>query len=376
MSIEKIKKAVIREDLLSITENYKEAIILNQFIYWSERVNDADKFIEAENKIARENGEQEREPIYGWIYKTAEELSDEIMLGLSASQTRKYIAKLVDYGYIQKRNNPKYKWDRTLQYKVNLVNIARALKRKGYSLCDYKIEIPADNAGSNAHQCVINEAYNKNRNVSDNETIPETTITDTINNKDYNSETTTINAFTSREEVKGDIYAFERKSTPQKQEKSALKVPYIDAQNFTWEELHEHIHVRVTKMFQKHGVDDPEKLEELCKIIEYFYRKYDCGWKRYTILSDKALEGIVVKYLYPSYLLEENDVYSFESYKKMIDKYFNTDFGKNDKNGYGTKVPVELSLPHFMDDAIRESMAMNSLDMTDCIKSVHVDYYE
>lgn len=376
MSIEKIKKAVIREDLLSITENYKEAIILNQFIYWSERVNDADKFIEAENKIARENGEQEREPIYGWIYKTAEELSDEIMLGLSASQTRKYIAKLVDYGYIQKRNNPKYKWDRTLQYKVNLVNIARALKRKGYSLCDYKIEIPADNAGSNAHQCVINEAYNKNRNVSDNETIPETTITDTINNKDYNSETTTINAFTSREEVKGDIYAFERKSTPQKQEKSALKVPYIDAQNFTWEELHEHIHVRVTKMFQKHGVDDPEKLEELCKIIEYFYRKYDCGWKRYTILSDKALEGIVVKYLYPSYLLAENDVYSFAMYKKMIDKYFNTDFGKNDKNGYGTKVPVELSLPHFMDDAIRESMAMNSLDMTDCIKSVHVDYYE
>ena len=376
MSIEKIKKAVIREDLLSITENYKEAIILNQFIYWSERVNDADKFIEAENKIARENGEQEREPIYGWIYKTAEELSDEIMLGLSASQTRKYIAKLVDYGYIQKRNNPKYKWDRTLQYKVNLVNIARALKRKGYSLCDYKIEIPADNAGSNAHQCVINEAYNKNRNVSDNETIPETTITDTINNKDYNSETTTINAFTSREEVKGDIYAFERKSTPQKQEKSALKVPYIDAQNFTWEELHEHIYVRVTKMFQKHGVDDPEKLEELCKIIEYFYRKYDCGWKRYTILSDKALEGIVVKYLYPSYLLAENDVYSFAMYKKMIDKYFNTDFGKNDKNGYGTKVPVELSLPHFMDDAIRESMAMNSLDMTDCIKSVHVDYYE
>lgn len=376
MSIEKIKKAVIREDLLSITENYKEAIILNQFIYWSERVNDADKFIEAENKIARENGEQEREPIYGWIYKTAEELSDEIMLGLSASQTRKYIAKLVDYGYIQKRNNPKYKWDRTLQYKVNLVNIARALKRKGYSLCDYKIEIPADNAGSNAHQCVINEAYNKNRNVSDNETIPETTITDTINNKDYNSETTTINAFTSREEVKGDIYAFERKSTPKKQEKSALKVPYIDAQNFTWGELHEHIHVRVTKMFQKHGVDDPEKLEELCKIIEYFYRKYDCGWKRYTILSDKALEGIVVKYLYPSYLLAENDVYSFAMYKKMIDKYFNTDFGKNDKNGYGTKVPVELSLPHFMDDAIRESMAMNSLDMTDCIKSVHVDYYE
>lgn len=199
MSIEKIKKAVIREDLLSITENYKEAIILNQFIYWSERVNDADKFIEAENKIARENGEQEREPIYGWIYKTAEELSDEIMLGLSASQTRKYIAKLVDYGYIQKRNNPKYKWDRTLQYKVNLVNIARALKRKGYSLCDYKIEIPADNAGSNAHQCAINAPQNENQIVSGNEAIPEITTETTI--IDYQTENTDNKVFSQEEKT-------------------------------------------------------------------------------------------------------------------------------------------------------------------------------
>ena len=46
MSTEKIKKAVIREDLLSITNDFRKAIILNQFIYWSERVSDADKFIE------------------------------------------------------------------------------------------------------------------------------------------------------------------------------------------------------------------------------------------------------------------------------------------------------------------------------------------
>ena len=32
MSITKIKKAVIREDLLSITGDYRKAIILNQFI--------------------------------------------------------------------------------------------------------------------------------------------------------------------------------------------------------------------------------------------------------------------------------------------------------------------------------------------------------
>lgn len=142
MNINKIKKAVIREDLLSIVGNYKEAIILNQFLYWSERVDDADKLIEKENEIARKNGEPEREPLYGWMYKTAEELSEETMLGLSAVQMRRYIKALVDRGFVYERQNPKYKWDRTMQYRINLVAIAKALKTNGYALNDYKIDIP------------------------------------------------------------------------------------------------------------------------------------------------------------------------------------------------------------------------------------------
>lgn len=50
--MEKIKKVVLREDLLAITGDFRKAIILKQFIYWSERVSDADKFIEKENEIA------------------------------------------------------------------------------------------------------------------------------------------------------------------------------------------------------------------------------------------------------------------------------------------------------------------------------------
>lgn len=59
--MEKIKKVVLREDLLAITGDFRKAIILKQFIYWSERVSDADKFIEKENEIARKNGEEEKE---------------------------------------------------------------------------------------------------------------------------------------------------------------------------------------------------------------------------------------------------------------------------------------------------------------------------
>lgn len=294
----------------------------------------------------------------GGCYASNEHLANFCMC--SKSKVSSGISKLIEKGYIYvEKFDGRKRWLRVRKNK-------NQCESSGGKSADYQnndCRLP-ENGMQKSFSCDSASRKNDERN-------------NNISNIDINTlNNTDINAFTSIEEVKGDIYAFERKSTPQKQEKSAPKVPYIDARNFTWEELHEHIYARVTKMFQKHGVDDPEKLEELCKIIEYFYRKYDCGWKRYTILSDKALEGIVVKYLYPSYLLAENDVYSFAMYKKMIDKYFNTDFGKNDKNGYGTKVPVELSLPHFMDDAIRESMAMNSLDMTDCIKSVHVDYYE
>lgn len=184
----RIKKAVIREDLLSITNDYRKAIILNQFIYWSERVSDADKFIKKENEIAKNNGEEERELFYGWIYKTAEELADEVMLGLSASQIRRYISDLVDMGYISKRNNPKYKWDRTLQYRVNLVNIAKDLKKNGYPLSDYKIEIP-ENEKFNAHECAINNEPMENQTQVSDEAIPKNTNID-YSNRDYDSEIT------------------------------------------------------------------------------------------------------------------------------------------------------------------------------------------
>ena len=184
----RIKKAVIREDLLSITNDYRKAIILNQFIYWSERVSDADKFIKKENEIAKNNGEEERELFYGWIYKTAEELADEVMLGLSASQIRRYISDLVDMGYISKRNNPKYKWDRTLQYRVNLVNIAKDLRKNGYPLSDYKIKIP-ENEKFNAHGCAINNEPMENQTQASDEAIPKSTNID-YSNKDYDSEIT------------------------------------------------------------------------------------------------------------------------------------------------------------------------------------------
>lgn len=140
--ITKLKRAVIKEEYIAITGDFQKAVILNQFVYWSERVKDFDDFIQQENKRAVEYGLEEQDFTNGWIYKTAEELSDETMLGLSSASMRSHIKVLIDKGFISERNNPKYKWDRTKQYRVNLVEITKALLNEGYTLEGYKIDLP------------------------------------------------------------------------------------------------------------------------------------------------------------------------------------------------------------------------------------------
>lgn len=140
--MKKLKRAVIKEEYVAITGDYVAAIILNQFIYWVDRMKTVDEYIEQENQRAKANGKTNNiELSRGWIYKTAEELNDELMLGVSANTIRKYIKVLLDKGFLHERRNPAHKWDRTLQYRVDLVAVGKALKKCGYVLSDYKIEL-------------------------------------------------------------------------------------------------------------------------------------------------------------------------------------------------------------------------------------------
>ena len=139
--MDKLKRAIIKEEYVAITGDFEKAIILNQLIYWSERVNDFDIFIKQENERAIKNGYNETDFLNGWIYKTAEDLSQETMLNLSVATIRKHLASLISLGFIDERTNPKFKWDRTRQYRVNLVNISQALFDKGFPFEDYKIQL-------------------------------------------------------------------------------------------------------------------------------------------------------------------------------------------------------------------------------------------
>lgn len=148
--MKKLKRAVIKEELVELTGDYKKAIVLNQMIYWSERREDADKFLNEEMKRSemamgseeREKAEQlqeqaEKLKAHGWIYKSATELSEEIMMKVSKTTMGEYLKYLVTQGWLEKRKNPNWKGDNTFQYRVNLVQIQIDLNKIGYSLEGY-----------------------------------------------------------------------------------------------------------------------------------------------------------------------------------------------------------------------------------------------
>lgn len=135
-----LKRVVIKEELVELTGDFRPALILNQFIYWSERMYDADKYImEEKERALKEDLVVNIDESKGWIYKTAEELSEELMTGMSKSTLGRYIKQLIEKGYLIQRRNPKYKWDKTYQYRVNLYKIQLDLGKMGYVLEGYKL---------------------------------------------------------------------------------------------------------------------------------------------------------------------------------------------------------------------------------------------
>lgn len=139
-ALDKLKRVVIKEEFVALTGDFIKAVLLNQFIYWSERVKDFDQFITEE--LARAGQVEEKinmQLTNGWIYKKAEQLSEETMLGMAPNSILRHIKVLVERGWLDERHNPDQKWDRVKQYRVNLLLIASDLMEKGYALEGYKI---------------------------------------------------------------------------------------------------------------------------------------------------------------------------------------------------------------------------------------------
>src|SRR3989338_5487866 len=123
--------AVIRREFVDLTGDHFSAVVLNQLLYWTQRVKDFDLLLEEERSF---NPDCNVLPRHGWIYKTANELIEETMLKASHPTMRKYLMLLVDQGWIDERAHPADKWKKTTQYRVNLRKLQEDLQTIGHIL--------------------------------------------------------------------------------------------------------------------------------------------------------------------------------------------------------------------------------------------------
>jgi len=194
----KLKRAVVKEEFIALTGNHIDALLLNQFLYWRERVDDFDELLEEEQKFLTTEEEDavcEKLKKNGWIYKSAKDLSEEIMVSLAPSNMRVHIKNLIRLGYIEERNNPKYRWDKKKQYRVNLKKVIDDLLDKGYYLEGYKLPLAAFSkikARFSKTENGISKSKNQNSE-SNNQTKQNNTAILQITNIDYNNNSQTGN---------------------------------------------------------------------------------------------------------------------------------------------------------------------------------------
>ena len=122
---------VIRRELVNLTGDHFSAVVLNQLLYWTQRIKDFDLLLEEERNF---HPECNVSPRHGWIYKTGHDLIEETMLGISHPTMRKYLKLLVDQGWIDERTPPVNKWNKTTQYRVNLRKLQEDLVERGDTL--------------------------------------------------------------------------------------------------------------------------------------------------------------------------------------------------------------------------------------------------
>ena len=147
-----LKRVVIKEELVALTGDITKSIVLNQLIYWSERVRDVSAYKKQENarRLAMMGYEFDfdKELLtdlqYGWIYKSAQEMADEIMMSGSRVMVSRIFKEFEKNGWVISRRNPKNKMDKTKQYRVDIVQIQKDLYELGYNLEGYPLYEPAN----------------------------------------------------------------------------------------------------------------------------------------------------------------------------------------------------------------------------------------
>lgn len=133
--MEKLKRVVAKEELIALTGDFVEAVLLNEFIRWTNRIYEFNEFIDREkNRADKEGVKINIRYANGWISKTVRDISKESLLNLSTQTVRMHLRNLVEDGWLVERESVLDPFDKTKEYKVNLDRIEKCLNKLGYKL--------------------------------------------------------------------------------------------------------------------------------------------------------------------------------------------------------------------------------------------------
>lgn len=153
---------MIREEYFAICDkNHCAAALLNVFEYWTDIKIGQREQAEAENEIAQAGNASPIESDL-WIYKSIPDLRKELLGLFGVSKIGKALDLLTAKGFIDSRNNPKYGWDRTLQYEFKIENVQKAIQ--ALKITHGSVKKKVSKASKTTHRSVKNNAA-----------IPETT---------------------------------------------------------------------------------------------------------------------------------------------------------------------------------------------------------
>lgn len=120
---------IIRHDYLVICNgDHCTAAILNVFEHWTNIKRAMMDQAAAENELAEKAGKPRTADIDEWIYMSQPKLQKNELLGLfGEKKVAAGLAILIEKGYLETRNNPRFTWDRTIQYRLNVQKVIDAL---------------------------------------------------------------------------------------------------------------------------------------------------------------------------------------------------------------------------------------------------------
>lgn len=134
-----MKKAVLREDMMALTQEVTQAMVLGQMLYWTKTLDKVNDWLFEENKRLAEVELPQHEYNYGWIYKSAREMREDLMNAFSEDAIQRAFSALVTKGVFMKRHNPIVRYDRKLQYRIDIIFLRRLLKDRGYEMTDFQL---------------------------------------------------------------------------------------------------------------------------------------------------------------------------------------------------------------------------------------------